>query len=101
MKLNEKLAKKIIKAMFWDYDLEVDINIPDNDLIYFQIEKNNTNSPENNIITLFLEYRCDDIKILCNTRSEDYKPLGEYHIETDTFIKAREFWEVMFMEHLQ
>ncbi len=101
MKLNEKLAKKIIKAMFREYSFETSVTTPDDDLIYFQIEQNDSKLPQNNVISLFLEDRVIEFKIFCNTRSEDYKLLGIYDIKTGDFIADREFWPIMFMEHLQ
>jgi len=102
MELNKwNLAKKILNAMFWEYSLDFIIETPANDLIYFEIENNNVNLPDNNQISLNIEEENGKIKIFCNTRSEDYKLLGTYDIKDEHFLAEVDFWQTMFDEHLQ
>ena len=101
MNLNNDLATKILEAMFWEYSMDFIISTPDDDLIYFEIENNNINLPDNNQISLNLKKEQGKIKILCNTRSEDYKLLGIYDIKDDDFFAEKDFWQKMFTAHLQ
>lgn len=101
MNLDNDLAKKILDAMFFEYSMDFTINTPDDDLIYFEIENNNINLPDNNQISLNLKKEGTKIKILCNTRSEDCKFIGTYDIKDEDFLAERDFWQTMFTEHLQ
>jgi len=101
MNLDNDLAKKILNAMFWEYSMDFTISIPDDDLIYFEIENNNINLLDNNQISINIKEENSKIKILCNTRSEDYKLLGVYDIKDEDFLAERDFWQTMFTEHLQ
>ncbi|MHA1852720.1 MAG: hypothetical protein ACTSUF_04325 [Candidatus Heimdallarchaeaceae archaeon] len=102
------LHRDIVKEMFWEYDFEFEIESYDENEFEFQIKQLWggvwKNERENNRIYIVLKEDKECKLVSMETNSDYHVFLGWYYPDESKgmkFIPSRDFWETMFLEHLQ
>ncbi len=99
MKLTDKLAKKILKSMFYKMPFEFTISVASDKIILFDIDGGSLTC-ENNQQKLLLKEKSENYKILLIIGGKK-KLLGYYYIGNNMFIPSENFWKLMFVSHLK